>query len=280
MKLCFMVARRVPPVPSPLLVDVFARLERRGCAIAAVIAEETLARPDRLAVEHDLYVLKSHTELTLSLAGVLDAQGARTLNPFASCVATQDKLVASRRLRAAGVPVPRSWATGDPEVLRSLVEIGPLILKPHRGHRGVGVRVVRDARELSALPRADGVVLAQDYVPGPGEDLKVYVIGNEVFAVRKPFSPTSFAVPGRRCEVDPEVRDIALACGRALGLGLYGLDVIESPQGPVVVDVNYFPGYKGLEGVAPLVADYIEGYARERRALRLPPLGAAADRPR
>jgi hypothetical protein len=51
------------------------------------------------------------------------------------------------------------------------------------------------------------------------------------------------------------------------------LDVIESPQGPYVVDVNYFPGYKGVPNAAAMIADYIDGYAQGRLTLRSP--GAA-----
>jgi MFS family permease len=276
MKLFFMVVRRVPPVPSPVLLEVFDILCRRGFVVESAIAEEMVTRPDRLSVGHDLYVLKSHSELSLSLAGVLDARGARFLNPYRSCTSTQDKVVASRYLRAAGVPMPRSWVTGDPSLLRELAEETPLIVKPHRGHRGAGIHVIRSADDLAAVPRTGEPLLVQEHLPGTGEDLKVYVVNDQVFAVRKPFSETSFATPGRPSSVNAEVRDIALRCGRALGLGLYGLDVIESPRGPVVVDVNYFPGYKGVPDVAPLIADYIEGYALGRYTLSLPDLSPAA----
>jgi glutathione synthase/RimK-type ligase-like ATP-grasp enzyme len=270
MKLYFIVARRVPPVPSPVLVEVFDILRRRGFEIESGIPEETVVRPDRLSVEHDLYVLKSHTELSLSLAGVLAAQGARLLNPYQSCLAAQDKIVASRRLRAAGVPAPRTWVTGELELLEPVVEERPLVVKPYRGHRGLDVTVVRSAADLAALGRPAIPTLVQEHVDGSPEDLKVYVVGTEVFAVRKPFSPTSFTRPGRPCEIDDELRGIARSCGRALGLGLYGLDVIESPDGPVVVDVNTFPGYKGVPDVAPLIADYVEGYSLGRVDLPLP----------
>jgi ribosomal protein S6--L-glutamate ligase len=91
-------------------------------------------------------------------------------------------------------------------------------------------------------------------------------VGHPVFAGRNPFSPTSITRPGRACEVDGELEEIARSCGRALGLGLYGLDLVEGPEGPVVVDVNTFPGYKGVPDVAPLIADYIEGFALGRYA--------------
>ena len=143
MKLCFLLARRVPPRPSPILLDVFKILRQRGLAVASGIPEEAVTRPDQMRPEHDLYLLKSHTELAQSVAGVLYDQGARLLNPFRSCVITQDKILASRRLRAAGIPTPRSWITGEPARLRPILDETPLIIKPHRGHRGAGIHLVR-----------------------------------------------------------------------------------------------------------------------------------------
>jgi ribosomal protein S6--L-glutamate ligase len=276
MRLYFMLVRRVPPVPSPVLIDVFEILRRRGFTVESGIAEEMVVRPERLRIEHDLYVLKSHTELSLSLAGVLDTLGARLLNPFECCVATQDKIVASRRLRAAGVPAPRCWVTGDLKLMRRVLEETPLIVKPYRGHRGAGISILHDEADLAVLDSPGAPVLIQELVDGSGEDVKVYVVGEEVFAVRKEFSPTSFTRPGRPSRISDELRQIALACGRALGLGLYGLDVLETDSGPVVVDVNYFPGYKGIPDVAPVIADYVEGYALGRQRLELPPLDLAA----
>jgi ribosomal protein S6--L-glutamate ligase len=278
MRLYFLLVRRVPPVESPVLVEVFDILTRRGFEIEAGIAEEVVTRPEDLEPDHDLYLLKSHTELSLSLAGVLHAQGARMLNPYECCISTQNKIVASRRLRWAGVPAPQSWVTGDLELLDDLVQRGPLIVKPHRGHRGAGIRIVDDREGLAALPRTDEPMLVQEYLPGADEDVKVYVVGEQVFAVRKPFSAESFTVPGRPSAVSVELREIALRCGEALGLGLYGLDVVESPRGPSVVDVNYFPGYKGVPGIAPLIAQYIEDYALGRHSLELPLVSDADQR--
>jgi ribosomal protein S6--L-glutamate ligase len=271
-----LAARRVPPVPSPVLVDVAHRLRRRGHDVDAVIVEEAVNVPERLPMEHDLYLVKSHTELTLSLAGVLHARGARTLNPYPACAIVQDKITAAARLAAAGVPVPRSWTTGDLRLLAPLVDTWPVVVKPHRGHRGAGVVVVPDPKTMAALPPSAGPMLVQEHVPGCGEDLKVYVVGEDVFAVRKPFSADSFTRPGRLVPVTPEVRETALRCGAAFGLGLYGLDVIEGPDGPVVVDLNHFPGYKGVPDVAALLADYIDEFASGARRLALPELAVLA----
>jgi ribosomal protein S6--L-glutamate ligase len=277
MRLFFMIVRRVPPVPSPVLLEAYEILRGRGYEVDDGIGEEQLQRPDLLEPEHDLYLLKSHTDLSLSLAGVLSAQGARILNPFPNCAATQNKFIASRVLRATGVPTPDTWALTDPALLEPEVARRPLLVKPYMGHRGAGISIVQDAAGLmAAAASAVCPMIVQEYIPGPGEDLKVYVVGDQVFAVSKPFSETSFAVPGRPVPVEPEVRDAALRTGAALGLGLYGLDVIESPDGPVVVDTNYFPGYKGVPDAAALIADYVDAYAQGEVSLPAPSVGVGA----
>jgi ribosomal protein S6--L-glutamate ligase len=277
-RLYFLLARRVPPVPSPLVVQVAARLRARGHEVESGTLEEMLVEGDRLGPSHDLYVLKSHTELALSVAASLHAQGARVLNPVPATAAAHEKVLAVQRLRVAGVPVPRTFVTGDVRRLRDLLEERrPLVVKPVHGYRGVGVHVLRSPRDLVALPPLDGPVMVQDLVAGTGEDLKVYVVGERVWAVRKSFAPGSFSLPGRPVPVTPEVEMIALRAGTASGLGLFGIDVIESPDGPAVVDLNAFPGYKGCEGVAGPMSDYIADYAENRRELSLPPLEPVPD---
>ena len=203
MRLYFLLARHTPPVPSPLLVEVARQLRARGFEVESGTPEEMLVEGDRLAPSHDLYVLKSHTELALSLAASLYAQGARILNPVPACAAAHDKVLAVQRLRTSGVPVPRTYVTGDIRRIRELLEnCGPLVIKPLRGYYGVGVHLVRSSRDLVALPPLDGPVMVQELVSGPGEDLKVYVVGTRV------------------------------RTRAAFGLDLFGVDVIESPDGP------------------------------------------------
>src|SRR6266516_5853388 len=161
--------------PNPVLVSVFDILKARGCEVEIGIAEEMLLRPEELSVSHDLYILKSHTDLWLSLAGVLHFQGARLLNPYLACLATQNKIMTASRLRSAGVPIPRSWVTGDLKLLLSLASERQLIMKPYDGRRGNGIRIVNEPRELASIPAPRRPVLVQEYIAG-GDELKVYVI--------------------------------------------------------------------------------------------------------
>ena len=250
--------------PNPTLVAVFDILRGRGYQVEIGIAEQMLLQPEEFSVKHDLYILKSHTDLWLSLAGVLHQQGARLLNPYLSCIATQNKIMTARRLQTAGVPIPRSWVTGNLNLLNGVAAGMPIVMKPFDGRRGNGVHIVSGPGELASIPRPRRPVLVQEFVTGRAEELKVSVIGTEVFAVRDPPATNDKMLPPIPCPVSAEVRRIALRCGEVCGLALYGLDMIEGSGGPVVVDLNYFPSYRGVGDAAPLIADYIEAYLAAR----------------
>src|SRR5205809_7867394 len=172
MNLYFMLAWRSAVAPNPVLVETFDLLRRRGFDIALGIAEELLLQLDGPGLTHDLYILKSHTALWLSLAEIVHTHGGRLLNPFPACLAAQNKIVAVERMRTAGIPTPRSWVTSDPSLLRSMVEEHPVVIKPYNGGRGIGVRVVRDPHELAKAPQPTDPVVIQAYIR-PDEELKV-----------------------------------------------------------------------------------------------------------
>src|SRR6266705_4833507 len=141
-RLYFMLAfRNNSAAPNLALAEVFGILKRKGYQIEICIAEQMLLQPEELSVKHDLYILKSHTDLWLSLAGVLHLQDARLLNPYFPCVAAQNKIMTARRLHAAGVPVPRSWVTGNLNLLSVVAAERPLVMKPFDGRRGNGVHI-------------------------------------------------------------------------------------------------------------------------------------------
>ena len=262
LKIHFLLNERVHPVPNPIFTRVMALLQERGHAVTSGIPEEALLCPDLLDARHDLYVLKSQTELALSVAGVLHDGGGRFLNPYPACAMAQNKITAASRLAAAGVPVPRCWVTADVARLFWLAAERPIVVKPYRGHRGAQVLVAHTPDDLRELQLTDRPMLVQEFIPGEGGDLKIYVVGSHVFGVRKDFSAESFQATGVPVPVSRQVRDIALRCGRAFGIGLYGIDIIESQDGPVVVDFNHSPGFRGVADAAPLIAAHVHDVLR------------------
>jgi ribosomal protein S6--L-glutamate ligase len=87
-------------------------------------------------------------------------------------------------------------------------------------------------------------MLAQPYLPNPGYDVKVYNTGDEVFATikRSPLHPGAEVVE-EPIEVTPELRNLARAVGRVFGLDIYGIDVIKTRDGYMVLDINDFPSF-------------------------------------
>jgi ribosomal protein S6--L-glutamate ligase len=263
-RVCFLMERGTPPRLNPIMADAFELLDARGIQVSVCFPEHELLRLGGLgpSLEADVYVLKSDTELSLSLAMSLERLGARVLNRAAASLRAKDKILAAATLARAGLPAPRSVAAAEPAQLTE--HLGPLILKPHRGYHGAGVAVATSPEELPGRDAYPEVVLAQDYLARARLDLKVFVIGDEVFGVRKAFAGDSFLRAGEPTTLTPEVEDIARRCGHAFGLELYGLDIAEDPErGLQIIDVNYFPGYRGVPDAARKIADHITRVVRD-----------------
>jgi ribosomal protein S6--L-glutamate ligase len=251
---------------NPNIAETFRVLSERGVTLDLFRPEERMLDLARLRVENDLYILKSGTELALSVAGALHALGAATLNPYPTVAMMRNKIIVTRMLQAAGLPTPDTYVAADPNELRPLLDSGPLILKPYRGSRGAGIRIVRHVRELEDL-NSDGLMLAQRYHEPDGPDCKIYCIGGRLFGVRRIWPIERYEDKiGQPFEVGPELADIALRCGRVFGIDLYGLDTVMSRGCPYVVDVQKLGSYMGVPDAPRLLADYL--IAAATRAMR------------
>jgi ribosomal protein S6--L-glutamate ligase len=271
MRVAFLLRAHPPNRPSPIMPEVMRLLSERGVKVSAIYPDEQVTDLAAVRVEHDLYVLKSGTELALSLAGALDALGAAILNPYLVTERCRDKIVATRILQAAGVAVPATYAGGRPGQLLPLLEDGPIVVKPYRGSQGRGVQVVRGVADLPGVQLSGGLLFAQRFHRPQGRDRKIYRIGDEVFGVKRIWPAATYEDKrGEPYEVPPELRDLAWRCGRAFGMELYGLDVVMSGDGPYVVDISSFPGFKGVPDASRRLADYI--HAAGLRASRGEPV--------
>lgn len=262
MRFCFILERGNPPRFNPIVAETFEILGRHGHQVTALYPEEELLRLDTLRVEADLYLLKSDTEFALSLACALNGLGAKVLNRYEACLLAKDKTLAANVLLRAGIPTPRSFAAAEPARLAGELGHSPLILKPHRGYHGAGIAVVEDQAALDQAPYYPDMVFAQDYLAQARRDLKIFAIGEQIFAVRKAFAADSFLKAGEPAALPPAIEAIARGCGAAFGLELYGLDIAEQAGEAYVVDVNYFPGYRGVPEAAPRLAAHFITAAR------------------
>lgn len=259
---------RSPKPRNAVLEGLYARLRERGFAVSESVPDRGAPDVD-LVPEHDLYVLKARGPLAVSIATLLHRGGARVVNNPAACGLLLDKIVSTSMMRRAGIPTPHSWAVTDASALQTDVFAArlPLILKPYDGIHSRDLQLVRDREALSALRGWPGPMLVQEFIEGCRHRYKIHVVGERVFATRKAFSLGGDPEDGTAVDPGEEIASIARRCGRLFGLLLYGLDVLIGRRGPVVVDLNSFPGYGGVHEAPDALADHIAEIARGRLEL-------------
>lgn len=256
------------PVIAVALQDLSARhtvrlLDIRALSGAQAIALEKEQQPA------DLYLLKSHAPQALELAHVLEQDGKRVVNSWSSSLACQDRMLMTEQMRKAQLPWPRTWsfstlaeALRDPAVLDTYS--WPLIIKSRYSHRGDLVGKLDHPAELQALTAdwSQEPIVFQEFLAGDGWDNKLWVIDQHVFAARRrtPLeanaSKQDFPIPEH--ELPSEWRQLALAIGHAFKMPLYGVDILITEKGPLIVDVNAFPGFRGVPGASEALVELVE----------------------
>jgi ribosomal protein S6--L-glutamate ligase len=149
---------------------------------------------------------------------------------------------------------------------------GPVVVKSRTSSRSDLVRLVPDRAQLAELlpTWGDEPVVAQEFAASDGFDIKVWVIGEALSAARR---RSALEVVDKTADemLDPDAmpevwRRVARDAGAALGLQLYGVDLLVTDDGPVVVDVNPFPGFRGAREPAAALLDFLAGIAATRTA--------------
>jgi predicted glycosyltransferase len=250
--------------------DIVTWLRQWGATAEPLHLGDDLIDVARVSLDHDLFVLKSRSDLAMSVAADLHGAGARLLNPYPVSALLRDRVVTFRVLRTAGVPVPETFAASHPSQLLPALDRGPLIVKPYRRYKRHRPEVVTNAAELAALDPIEEPVFAQRYHLPDGPDRLVYSLGSELFGVLRGPQGAPFAL-------SPELVDIARRCGAALGIDLFGINVVESAGRPYVVDMSSFPSFRGVPDAARRVAKYVLK-AAERAACGEPVVPAELQR--
>lgn len=217
----------------------------------------------------DVYLLKARSPRAIALAAAVEDVGARLINTSRATGLCLDRAAMAHRLSDAGVAHARTvhlprladLLGGD-----ARVEF-PAIVKSRRSRRGDLVeKLATPAAARPLLEKwADEEVIVQRFEPGDGFDLKVWAIGTRIHAARRR-TPLVTGATGAAKRNEPlesgtslaELATLGRAVGSAFGLELYGVDVIATAAGPRVVDVNAFPGFRGVPDAADRLAAHVE----------------------
>ncbi|MFW6050044.1 MAG: RimK family alpha-L-glutamate ligase [Myxococcota bacterium] len=207
-----------------------------------------------------------------------EQMGVFTLNASHAITISRDKLRSLQVLSRhdIGMP-PTAFARHKSSVLPVIRRLGgaPVIVKVLEGTQGVGVILADTDKTAQAivetLQSARQNVLVQKFVAeSRGRDIRAIVVGGRVVAAMRRVATgeefRSNVHRGGRTEnviLSPEYERTAIHAAQILGLRAAGVDMLESSDGPQVMEVNSSPGLEGVEkatgiDVADAILEHIE----------------------
>jgi ribosomal protein S6--L-glutamate ligase len=194
---------------------------------------------------------------------------------------SRDKLQSMQLLSRAGVGLPTTGFAHSTQDIDGLLEVvggPPVVVKLLEGTQGLGVVLAetRKAAEsvIGAFRQMDANILVQQFVKeAAGSDIRAFVIGGKVVAaMKRTGAPGDFRSNLHRggtaeaIKLTPKERATAVRAAKTMGLGVAGVDMLPSEDGPMVLEVNSSPGLEGIEAasgvdIADLIIEHIEDNA-------------------
>ncbi len=216
----------------------------------------------------------------------LGLHGRRVVNGKEALRLELSKVAQHTALAAAGVATPRTVVASGLERIEAAARAfgaAPFILKPNRGGKGLGVRLIQNIDDLRAAlpsiaaePSGDNVWLIQEYCPAPdGSIMRLEFIGGRLhYAVRVDTGGAFELCPAEACATDgaarpmfeivgadayPSINPLAVALERFLArheIDVAGIEHMVTADGRALVydvntNTNYNPAAEAAAGVEP-----------------------------
>ena len=193
-------------------------------------------------------------------------------------VRSRDKLRSLQILARAGLGMPKTAFANQSKDIDNLLEaIGgaPCVIKLLEGTQGIGVILAENNKAaksvIEAFLKLDAAMLVQEFIKeAKGADIRAFVVdGQVVGAMKRQAREGEFRSNLHRggtatlINLTPQERATAVKAAKKLGLGIAGVDMLQSERGPLVMEVNSSPGLEGIEGatgidIAGKIIEYVE----------------------
>ncbi len=210
----------------------------------------------------------------------------RTAVDSQAIVRSRDKLRSMQILSRAGVGMPKTAFTNNSADVPAMIrQVGgaPVIIKLLEGTQGLGVVLAESEKAaqsvIEAFHNLKARIIVQEFIAeSKGADLRAFVVDGEVVgAMRRQGAEGEFRSNLHRGGVGTLVKltrsekAAALLATKALGLGIAGVDMLQSSRGPLVLEVNSSPGLEGIEkatglDIAGRIIDYTAALSKRKKA--------------
>lgn len=189
----------------------------------------------------------------------------------------RDKLRATQILSRHNIAMPATAFVRNRADVRPAIErVGgaPVVIKLLEGTQGIGVILAPQVKVAEAiietLHSTNQNVLIQRFIAeSRGRDIRALVVGDRVVAaMRRSAIGDEFRSNVHRggtveaVDLPADYARVAVRSAQIMGLRVAGVDMLESDDGPLVMEVNSSPGLEGIEAatkldVAGAIIDYI-----------------------
>ncbi|HET9261080.1 MAG TPA: 30S ribosomal protein S6--L-glutamate ligase [Acidimicrobiia bacterium] len=201
-----------------------------------------------------------------------------TLNSSDGISRSRDKLRSMQILSRSGVGLPTTSFAHSIQDIDGLLDVvggTPVVVKLLEGTQGLGVVLAETKKAaesvIGAFRQLDANILVQQFIKeAGGADIRAFVVGGKVVAaMRRQGAQGDFRSNlhrGGQAEViklTPSERSTAVRAAKSMGLSVAGVDLLQSDEGPMVLEVNSSPGLEGIEAasgvdIADQIIEYIE----------------------
>ncbi len=195
-----------------------------------------------------------------------------------SLVRSRDKLRSFQILSRAGMGLPKTVFTNYSKNVKDIITAAggaPVVIKVLEGTQGLGVVLAEtNAAAESVIEAFNGLkarVIVQEFIKeAKGADIRAFVVDGVVIgAMKRQAKKGEFRSNLHRggtaeiIELSEEEENAALKAARVMGLGICGVDMLQSSHGPLIMEVNSSPGLEGIEAatgkdIAKSIIRYIE----------------------
>jgi len=258
------------------LIDLKKCLSLIGTGKLAVEWPVHVHQPDALLPRFGSTI----NDYALAVVRHLELTGARVVNGFRSILLARSKFLGLQTLAQNGIPVPKSLLVRDFKAFERAVRMFggfPVIVKTLNSRQGRGVTLVESIQMAefiteNILRRRNGLLVQEFIPPQKRRDIRVLVVGGRVVGAME-LEPrdgdfrSNIHLKGksRPLALAGDLKDLAIRSSRIMGLEISGADIIVDAHGSAkVIEVNYSPGFRGLEAVTGLdIASLIVAYVTQ-----------------
>ncbi len=197
------------------------------------------------------------------IVNVIESQGLKVVNNLEAILTAKNKARTTLALTQAGLPTVPAAMNFSEFQLSPLMDFFPedeYICKVIRGSAGKGVSYISSRLSLITLMEMLGanqgvkptqLIFEKFIKEAAGKDKRLFVVGGKVVAAMERQSNgfdfrSNISGSGQAKAIRPsrELKDLASKAIEAVGLEYGGVDIMETGEGPVIVEVNSNPGLK------------------------------------